>query len=563
MAICPTKNPVTMQSTPVLSPGRFGAPTAILAIALLAVLIGGFFRFYHLDRKVWWGDEVYTSLRILGETEADEVKHAVSIHDAHDLYAILHPVASEGEPDPLSPVRSLALEEPHHSPIYYEAAHFWVGAAGNSIAATRIFSALISLLALPCAFWLGIELYGSRRAGWIAVALVALSPFQIVYAQEAREYALWGVALLALSAALLRAIRLNRPADWVLVAALTVFSLYVSALTFLVLAGFAGYVLVTQWGKRRLLVACGLAFAFGAIAYIPWLYELYRHLHTVVDSLATTFGGPASKSATFRAFVGLLRLNLFDVDLIRSSSFGIVATGLAALAIAVTIAFVVRHEPARVWLFLALPILTTALALVVPDLFSGQRVHNPRYFMPVFLYLDFFFVGLFASNVWRSSRRGVALSYVLLIALLSARTASAAASSQALTWWNKMEDNSIYVADAVNRSERPLIVSDAYLDYALALGNYLRPDVAVAVRPPCYMCSDRSKPILDATVLPAGHYTDLYALGPSPRLQQLLKALIAQRDPNIVYHCINIRHNCDSDLNVEPVFGPSVRPPAH
>lgn len=41
------------------------------------------------------------------------------------------------------------------------------------------------------------------------MALIAVSPFHVLYAQEAREYSLWTVTILLSSAALLRAMRVK------------------------------------------------------------------------------------------------------------------------------------------------------------------------------------------------------------------------------------------------------------------------------------------------------------------------------------------------------------------
>jgi uncharacterized membrane protein len=532
-----------------------GVEAPMLVIVTLAIALGIFFRFYHIDRKVYWGDEVYTSLRMLGATEADLVRRAPGLHDVHDLQLVLHPVPAEGATDPLAPALGLALEEPHHPPLYYELAHFWVGVLGNSISTTRSLSALISLFALPLAFWLGLELYGSRRAGWIAAALAALSPVAVIYAQEAREYALWSVALLALNAAVLRALRIDRLAAWWLVAVLTAFSLYVFPLTFLPLAGLAAYVIATRWQSPRVLLRCGLAFAAGTLAFLPWLAILLQHLHAVTDSLASTLRSHAAAGEVLRAFTGSLRLGLFDPNLVRSSHPGVAATAISLLTLVAAFAFVVRRERPQVWLFLALPILFTTLPLLIPDLLTGgERVRNPRYFTPAYIYFDYCLVGLlYAATAARSASRALA-GYGLLVVILAANAASCFFSSQATTWWSKMEDNSIAVAGAIDRSSRPVVVSDAYLDYALVLSNYLRPDVKVALRPPCYECADRAKESLDASLLPSGQFTDLFALGPSPQLQRFLRALIARRHLKIAYHCINVRHSCASDLNVEPVF---------
>lgn len=527
---------------------------AVVAVAILAIVLGIGFRFYHIDRKVYWGDEAYTSLRILGRLESDLIARAPELRQVSDLQAIMHPEPPQGAADPFAAARVLAIEEPHHPPLYYELAHFWAGAFGNAVGTLRALSAVVSLLAFPLAFWLCTELYGSRLAGWIFAALLALSPVAVIYAQEAREYALWGVVLLALDAAVLRALRLGTWRAWTLVAALAALCLYTFTLTVFVLAGLALYVGLTRFRERTTLLRCGAAFAVGFAAYVPWLLNLVRHYGTVAASLSSTMYGTAGPGDVLRACAGTLRLAIVDLDFVRSSKLGVAATALALLTLGAALLLVARRDGRRTALFLLVPIVCTVVPLLVPDVLGGgRRVRNPRYFIATYISLELALTGAIAALLTARDSLRRLVGFGALLAVLTVGAASCYASAHATTWWSKMQDDSISVAAAVNATRRPLIAGDAYLDYALVLSNYLRPDIAVALRPSCYMCGDRTKPALDASVMPAGTYSDVFELGGSPRFHALLLRLLAAH-PGIAYHCINIRHNCTSDLNVEPVF---------
>ena len=76
-----------------------------------------------------------------------------------------------------------------HPPLYFVLLYGWVHLTGDSVLALRVFSALLSILTLPAIFFLARRLFGVR-AGTIALALAVLSPLQIYYAQEARQYML-------------------------------------------------------------------------------------------------------------------------------------------------------------------------------------------------------------------------------------------------------------------------------------------------------------------------------------------------------------------------------------
>jgi uncharacterized membrane protein len=139
-------------------------------------------------------------------------------------------------------VKGLALEEPQLAPLYFIATRFWVQLFGDSVAVTRSISAVFSLLALPCMYWLCLELFESSLTAWLAVSLLAVSPFQIVYAQEARPYSLFVLIILLSGAALLRGMRLKTNSSWAIYAATVALGFYSHLLFALVVLGHGIYV---------------------------------------------------------------------------------------------------------------------------------------------------------------------------------------------------------------------------------------------------------------------------------------------------------------------------------
>ncbi len=76
-----------------------------------------------------------------------------------------------------------------HPPLYYLLLHGWMALFGDSERSVRSLSALLSIATIPLFYIAGKKLVG-RTAAMVAVFLLALSPFHIRYAQEARMYAL-------------------------------------------------------------------------------------------------------------------------------------------------------------------------------------------------------------------------------------------------------------------------------------------------------------------------------------------------------------------------------------
>ena len=149
----------------------------------------------------------------------------ISVQDLQRKYQQINPEKTWWDT-----VKGLATEEPQLSPLYFILARFWVQLFGPQVATVRSLSALISLLVFPRVYWLCWELFRSASVGCMAVTIVAVGPFHVLYAQEARPYMMFAVVVLLSNAILLRAIAIqNSPATSKLSKA--VWSIYAIALS--------------------------------------------------------------------------------------------------------------------------------------------------------------------------------------------------------------------------------------------------------------------------------------------------------------------------------------------
>ena len=105
--------------------------------------------------------------------------------------------------------QTLAYLEPH-PPLDYILLHFWTQIAGDSEWAIRFTSLAFSVAAIPLIYQLGRLLLDTDTALWAAL-FIAVNPFQIWHAQEARMYAISTTLGMAASLALLRAESAGRP----------------------------------------------------------------------------------------------------------------------------------------------------------------------------------------------------------------------------------------------------------------------------------------------------------------------------------------------------------------
>ena len=83
-----------------------------------------------------------------------------------------------------------------HPPLYYLLLSGWLGLAGSSALAGRLFSVMVGTLLVPLGYRTARHLLG-MRVGLLAAGLMAVAPLAIYYAQEVRMYGLVTVLGLA------------------------------------------------------------------------------------------------------------------------------------------------------------------------------------------------------------------------------------------------------------------------------------------------------------------------------------------------------------------------------
>ena len=437
----------------------------ILIISLL--VLGIFFRFVNLDRKVYWHDEVYTSMRSSGYT-GDELGEQVfngSVVSIADLqkYQRLSP-----EKD-LSDTVDALIKHPEHPPLYYLMVRFWMQLFGSSVAVTRSLSAVLSLLVFPSIYWFSLELFESSLVGWVAVAIFSVSPFHVLYAQEAREYSLWTVTILLSSASLLRAIRQTKHQDtklpilsWGMYAVTLVLSFYTFLFSAFVAIGHGIYVFATQrYRITKTFTAYLLASIIGVIAFVPWFLVIVANFTRIQQQTHwTTIKAPIS----FLLKIWGLHLSciFLDFGLDIEHPFTYLVPPLLLILVGYTIYFLCRNTTKQVWLFILTLIGVTPLFLITPDLiFGGIRSAESRYFVPFYTGVQLAVAYLFATKISAIRLSKQKLWQGIMLVLISGAVISCIVSSQAETWWNKkVSYHNHYIARIINQATLPLVVSD-------------------------------------------------------------------------------------------------------
>ncbi len=247
-----------------------GTPAAATVVALTA--LAAILRFTGIGHQGFWFDEANTAL-------------------------LVH----------FSPGKMIALIPPREStpPLYYCVAWAWARVFGYGEAGLRSLSALAGVATVPVAYGAAAKLI-SRRAGLIAAALTACTPFLIWYSQEARSYSL----LLLLTATSLLAFAYARATPtprlllaWAIASGLALATHYYALLA---IVPEAIWLLAAHRHKRAVQVAIGAVGACG-LALIPlaisqsstghasWIapIALGRRLGQIFPQFLIGFGAPA------------------------------------------------------------------------------------------------------------------------------------------------------------------------------------------------------------------------------------------------------------------------------
>jgi len=480
------------------------------AIVVVALLVAGLAaRFIELDRHYYFRDEAVTSLRVSGFTNADFDRFVTD----HEVTAAQIERYQRPSGDLAATVHSLALNDPQHPPLFYVLARLWAGAFGASIVSLRLLAALVSLLALAAAGWLARELFSSRRTAWLAMALLAVSPFQILYAREAREYGLWVAAVAASSAALLFALRERSRRAWTLYAVLVAVALYTFPNSALVVGGHAVFLLLRD-RRRDAIRSFALAAVSAVILYLPWIGVMVLQRGALAAGTDWTKGS-VSATTLLRSWLVASGLPVLDKPGTASLDGGwAVALGLVLVLEASSLLVLRRHAPRAAWLFIATLIAATVLPLVLADVIAGGvRSTVPRFVAPAYLGLSLAlaFVLSEASRSASTARRLVGAG--VLLAVVAAAAVSYGQSAFAPVWWNQDDGQAatnVAVAHVLEHAERPLLLTVSSPPL-LELAHYVKPSTGMRV-------DDAGSPPLP----PAGGHVFLYGLPSDPRVIALL-----------------------------------------
>lgn len=246
-----------------------------------------------------------------------------------------------------------------HPPLYYHGLHYWIDWFGDSETAVRLPSALISLVNVALIYVLGRRLF-SHRVGVLAAALLALSPLNLWYAQEARMYVFMTTIML------LAAILLTWDSWWTIPPLTATFAagLYIDYTMLPIWAVLSAIWIVSWWQHGRARRPFLIWFSASLIAwllFLPWLANFYAAIETF---------------STVHIFI---RLNeTFDLPFLTPGQYLLVMLSgtmimIPLLALLLTLQ---RRERSKHWLSIAVLVgfALATLLFSLPRLYGIKRI---------------------------------------------------------------------------------------------------------------------------------------------------------------------------------------------
>lgn len=439
---------------------RFGdsRSPSLLVLALTALALGLVFRFASLDSQMYSHDEAYTSLRAAGYTGSeaiDGIWNGKTI-SREDIQLFLRP---NEEKDVFDTLSAIARSEPQLSPLYFVIAHYWMRWIGSSQAAMRGLAALLSIFAIPGMYWLCTELFRSRRTALVSAALISLSPFSILLAQDGRPYSLWASVTLLSSAVFMIAIRRNRAIVWGAYLFSIVVGIYSHQMFVLVIIAHGLYLFTVRKSCLEgrfigYLVAAFLA----ALAFTPWLLQLLTRWDFVMARIDVR--STQVSLLHIQRWITILASPFIDLYLGPGNIVPYILRVPVLLLMGYAFAYLLVSTPSRVWAFLVLLIGVTALPMMLSDLLRGGILSiQGRYYVGANVAIIPVMAHLLVQKLTMPRASPPPRWCLVTALLLAAQLGSALNIMGSETWWTKkLSWIDPQIGHVLNLESHPLLI---------------------------------------------------------------------------------------------------------
>jgi uncharacterized membrane protein len=260
-------------------------------ILIGAIALGAILRFWHLDLKPLWMDEVITAIFSLGKNYNDlPIGVVFPLERVQDIFTF-QPKVSCGE------IAENIARQSTHPPLFFCSMHAWLGWLSHDgqdwVLKLRELPALFGVGAIAAIY--AVNLAFSKTSALTAAAVMAVSPFAVYLSQEARHYTLpmflitlglLGLMQIQQDIFLKQKVRFWVWFTWAIINSIALYVHYFCVLAFL--AQIATLILLIYYPataksikqiKGQIWFALILSISAVAISFIPWLMVTLNHFN--------------------------------------------------------------------------------------------------------------------------------------------------------------------------------------------------------------------------------------------------------------------------------------------
>ncbi|MEP6637208.1 MAG: glycosyltransferase family 39 protein [Acidobacteriota bacterium] len=438
----------------------FEKKIVLLMVAIFAVSLS--VRLYKLGSQTLECDELYTIPAATGHqyvylsSEAGSATAAMPITTS-EYRSLLQPEPGLG----LAAVRGV-LKRNVHLPLYFYVLHYWIGLLGNSEWVLRFPSAFFGALAAVLVFTLGEELFGIF-VGLVSSMLLAFSPDQIYFSQQARMYPL--LVLLVVTSTYLIVLAAKHPArKWLYLAyaLVSIGGLYTHYEYVFCLAAQTAFIWILSPEGRRHWSHWLSTQAAIAAAFLPWVLISVAQKKTSPEVIGWVHGTlPAN-----------LVLTEFLTKTARLISVPELPFGWVSFLLALVLLLIggISLAVDRPKLFLLCSwIVTPILGIVLIDNWLGTRaISITRYWLVIApaLYL------LISLGIERIRQRPVQIAVVAILGGFLVAAALLTAQGKLRAKPDRHQELAQYVESQVSDPHHTVVITEGLNSLPLALGYY-------------------------------------------------------------------------------------------
>lgn len=462
---------------------------------IVITLIGVSLKFYQIDNRLFWADEISTILHTSGIplSQYDKLIPPNEINSSKIYNDLIH--LNRQDYTLVQQIKGL-FSSTNLTPFHYVPLMIWYRLIGDDPQDYRLFSIFIFIITLPVLFLLAKQLFKSELLAWLTISLYSVSPTFHLFARESRYYILWAFFIMLSHYLFLNAIEKNQLKWWILYTITGILSLYTSVISGIVILGHLLYMLIF---KRELWRHFGISIGIMLLIYIPWIYSIFINRNEIVQAMSWQINKDSSLNLIILLIVQLMGSTQVFSYLVDWSQYTGGSTdsvdpmmGVSALLMILTLVILIiafiylfRKSLREVKYFLLIMILPSMIFYYTLDLIRNSWLSAMwRYQMISLIGILFLVANYFGSKI----KEGKIIHLFIFISFIFTGIYSINVLSHNPCWMTRNDcTEDLSDAKLLTRSDHTLVITDFvkhFNDFMVVLNECNSDDIDVLYASP-------------------------------------------------------------------------------